>query len=151
MKSGVAWRTHTVRVDHHGAASGSRRSLSRNSGSLGMQAVVTRAFWDYPKENLSRQCAYMYSISREILGNGGETDYALPHEGIIERGREEGIFADPLCTQELTLKAEEHIMRLSESQGICVDDSDIRNHFVNPSKLALFNRFFGREVQFLYS
>jgi len=89
-----------------------------------MQAAVIRAFWDYPKENLSRQCACMYIIFREILGNGGKTDYALPHEGIRKRAREEGIVADPLCTQELTLKAEEHIMRLSESQGIYVDDSD---------------------------
>ena len=31
-------------------------------------------------EKLSRQCAYMYSIFREILGHGGETDYPLSHK-----------------------------------------------------------------------
>jgi hypothetical protein len=69
----------------------------------------------------------MFSIFRTILANGGETNYRLPHEGIRKRVREEGIFADPLCTQELALKAEEHIMRLSESQGIYVDDSDVES------------------------
>ena len=74
--------------------------------------------------NLKRQCAYMYSIFREILANGGETDYRLPHENIRKRRLELGIFADPLCNTELRLEAAEHISRLSESQGIDQDSSD---------------------------
>ena len=76
------------------------------------------------RENLSTQCAYMYSIFREILDNGGETDYKLPHEDIRKRGRGGGHFEDPLCTEELKLKAEEHISRLVESSGSDSDTSD---------------------------
>jgi len=89
-----------------------------------MQAAVIEAFWAYDRENLRTQCAYMYSIFREILDNGGETDYKLPHEGIRKRVRGGGHFEDPLCTEELKLKAEEHISRLVESSGSDSDTSD---------------------------
>ena len=89
-----------------------------------MQAAVIEAFWAYDRENLRTQCAYMYSIFREILDNGGETDYKLPHEGIRKRVRGGGHFEDPLCTEELKLKAEEHISRLVESLGSDSDTSD---------------------------
>ena len=96
----------------------------RHSDLESMQTAVIQAFKTYDPVNLKRQCAHMYSIFREILANGGETDYGLPHEGIRKRRRELGIFADPLCNKELRLEAAEHISRLSESQGIDQDSSD---------------------------
>ena len=89
-----------------------------------MQAAVIEAFWAYDREKLSRQCAYMYSIFREILDNGGETDYKLPHEGIRNLGSKDGNFEDPSCTEELKLKAAEHISRLVKSLGSDSDTSD---------------------------
>jgi len=89
-----------------------------------MQAAVIQAFTTYDPVNLKIQCAYMYSMFREILANGGETDYRLPHEGIRKRRHKLGIFADPLCNKELSLETAEHVSRLSESQGIDQDSSD---------------------------
>ena len=48
---------------------------SRDYDLASMQAAVIEAFWAYDRENLSTQCAYMYSIFRKIQDNGGETDY----------------------------------------------------------------------------
>ena len=97
---------------------------SRDYDLASMQAAVIEAFWAYDRENLSTQCAYMYSIFRKIQDNGGETDYKLPHEGIRKRVREGGNFEGPLCTEELKLKVAEHISRLVESLETDSDTSD---------------------------
>jgi len=66
--------------------------------------------------------ALLVNVCHLIIGV--TNSFVLPHEGIRKRVRGGGHFEDPLCTEELKLKAEEHISRLVESSGSDSDTSD---------------------------
>lgn len=104
-----------------------KESLSydgRHDNLVGLMSAMKEAFEGYPRAKLTTQCAYMYSIYRKILANGGETNYKLPNDGTRKRGRKEGNFADMSCSEELMNIAAEHISRLRKYQR-----SDIEEHF----------------------